>query len=251
MACVISGIFETLRLATLYSISKFDGFYRGLSLVLYTMTAFVCFSAGAISFNSNVIERSNTRHIEIAKSQSNDIFLIKNEFSKRIDEKIEKVKKHKRNLELTLERFPNSSTTQRNISKYEQDLVEFENERIEFFRSIENGSTDTWISDQKAKLGLAQISDVYNSEMSPISKAAFELYGIDDIKLQKYTGVILTFSIEMSIIILAILGLNIKNEEEIKEEIVEENPEIKKKEKKDKKSISKIKNKEAVPLFFE
>jgi len=104
MACVISGIFETLRLATLYSISKFDGFYRSLSLILYAMTAFVCFSAGAISFNSNVIEKSEGRHLEIAKSQSNDIFLIKNEYSRRIDEQINLVEKSKSKNEILSKR---------------------------------------------------------------------------------------------------------------------------------------------------
>lgn len=249
MAILISFIFELLRISALYSITMFDGFYRGLSLALYIMISFICFSAAALNFSSSIIEKAEVRHVALAKAQTNDLFLIKNTYSKKIDAKIAEVQKHKIQMDSALAKYPDSKTWSEKVQQDVDRIRALNQEREEYFKSIQSSrTTSEWISNQKAILGLSVIQDVYDSETSSISKAANELYGIDDIKLQKFAALSLTGAVEIGIVLLMILGTNIKEEEEIKEEIVEEKPELKKKEKK---GIPKIKNKEAVPLFFE
>ena len=245
MALLISFVFELLRLSALYSFTKFTGFYRGLSFLLYILIAFVCFSAAILNFSSSIIQKSDNLHIEIAKSKSNDIFLLKNEYSRRIDEQLKLVEKTKTQNESLLAKTPDSSILRGRVQSNQEKIDQLKEQRIEFFRSLSDNNSSQWISDQKAILGIKDIQDVYQSETTPIGKAASELYGIDEVKLQKFAGGLLTFSIELGTVLLAILGTNLKHSDEI--EVTEEKEVLEK----HKKKKLKVSNKEVVPVFFE
>ena len=148
-------------------------------------------------------------------------------------------------MDATLAKYPDSKIWSEKVQQDVDRIKTLNQEREDYFKSIQssNVTTSEWISNQKAILGLSSIQDVYASESSSISKAATELYGIDDIKLQKFASLSLTFSVECGIVLLMILGTNIKKDEDTIEEVPSTKP---KKEKK-----AKISNTEAVPVFFD
>lgn len=215
LACLIAIIFEILRLSCLYSISSMKGTSRVVILVLYGILSFVCFSAGVLSFNSKIIKADDDRKFQVQKSMTNDVFIIKNEYSKRIDEQIRVVERHKSQMVQFLAQYPMSKIYPEKIRLDDEKINELNQKREAFFASGAE-PTSEWISNQKAILGIQQVNDVFENINSPTARAATEFFGIGDTKLQKYAGVVLTFSIECGIILLVVLSMNGKPEEPVK-----------------------------------
>lgn len=210
VAFLISFIFELLRLSTLYSINIFNGIYKTVCIVLYMLVAFVCFSAGVLSFNSKVIEKTDVRTREITQTMSKDVYVIKNAFSQKIDEQIKDLEKQKDRNDQLIARYPTSKTYPAISENLEAKIADTKNKRQEFFNSMGDIPSPKWIADQKAILGLSNINDVYENLNTPVSRAAHEFFGIDETALQKYAGIVLTLAIEFGIIILSILGMSIR-----------------------------------------
>lgn len=210
VAFLISFIFELLRLSTLYSINIFNGIYKTVCIVLYMLVAFVCFSAGVLSFNSKVIEKTDIRTREITQIMSKDVYEIKHEYSKKIDEQIKDLEKQKDRNDQLIARYPTSKTYQAISENLEVKITDIKNKRQEFFNSMGDTPSPKWIADQKAILGLSGINDVYENLNTPVSRAAHEFFGIDETALQKYAGIVLTLAIELGIILLSILGVSIR-----------------------------------------
>ena len=210
VAFLISFIFELLRLSTLYSINIFKGIYKTVCIVLYMLVAFVCFSAGVLSFNSKVIEKTDIRTREITQIMSKDVFVIKSTFSQKIDEQIKDLEKQKDKNDQLIARYPTSKTYPAISESLEAKIADVKNKRQNFFDSMGENPSPKWIADQKAILGLKDINDIYENLNSPISRAAHEFFGIDETALQKYAGIVLTLAIELGIILLSILGVSIR-----------------------------------------
>ena len=215
MAVLISAIFEILRLSTLYSISLFDGFYRRLILVLYAMVAVVCFSAGIVSFSAKVIESQDLRQIEIKAGMSEDAYKLKHAFSLKIDERIKQLEKDKDKIRTQLASNPESKIWGGRLTENEKRINEANEERDKFlFDAAAAKESVSWIATWKAKLGVEDVKDSYKELASPTSRAATEIFGVNDLQLQKWAGIVITLAVEIGIILLAILGINIKKEED-------------------------------------
>ena len=106
-------------------------------------------------------------------------------------------------------RYPNSKSYPVISDNLESKINNLKNKRQEFFNSIGLIPDAKWIVDQRAILNLPT-TEVYDNINSPVSRAAHEFFGIDEIALQKYAGVMLTLAIEFGIIILSILGVSIR-----------------------------------------
>ena len=141
---------------------------------------------------------------------SKDVYEIKHEYSRKIDDQIKDLEKQKDRNDQLIARYPTSKTYPAISENLEVKITDIKNKRQEFFNSMGDTPSPKWIADQKAILGLSGINDVYENLNTPVSRAAHEFFGIDETALQKYAGIVLTLAIELGIILLSILGVSIR-----------------------------------------
>lgn len=223
LAILISCIFEVLRLSSLYSFKQFKGIFKAITILLYILIAGTCFTASVLSFNSKIIENEDKYKESIKTQMIADIHTIKESYSKKIDNDIAILEESKNKLEILQSKYPSKTDYQLKIAQRIEKINELNNKREEFFESVKE--TPEWISNQKAILGIAETNE-YKNLKSPIARASQESLGFDENQLQKVFGFVLTLIIEMGIVLLGVLGIASKKDEEInldspKEESVE------------------------------
>jgi len=208
LAILISIVFEIGRLASLYRLFHLRGKNRVFGYFVYITVALVCSFASVNSFTTDFIiknrkgERFYDRQINILKSV----------YSDRIQKKIGKLDIDIKYLENRVAKYQKSGYLKRRLLQIENNRDELITKRDDYLNTIPK-DPEKWIKVNSGLLGL-KLKDTNNKSEKIISQsiALRELWGIDNLTMKKIIGFILTIFIEMSIFLLASLGVKKRDE---------------------------------------
>lgn len=217
LAILMVSVFEVLRLSTLYSLNYFKGFYRALSILLYVLVSGICFIASTVSFDARILEKiddyEKTQYTEIFREEHN----IKRLFSQQIETRINELKTKIDGFNQKLSQNPRSTYYPQRITQTNEEIDALEEQRAKFFAAIDS-VTDIeekrrFIFNERAKLGMED-SVVWENKYSPYQRAAADLLGISETKLQSFIGYALGICVELGIILLALIGFSFGRKKE-------------------------------------
>ena len=218
-AYLISVVLETLRLSSLYSFSYFRGtkaYYIGM--LLYILVAILCFSISVISFNTNIIQKQHKREAEFRQKIEKDILLIKRAYAKQIQEKIDKIEKHKDLMQQRLAKYPSSNYYKQRIQQDDQKIEEILKQKEEFLKSSEQGDIITWIENKSSEVNINIDLKAYK-EQDVVLEALRKFLNISKVNFQIGIGVALSLLVEIGILLLAFMSFTIVKQ---KEKVIEQ-----------------------------
>lgn len=202
MAILISVTFEIARFACLFRYVNTIGRIGILAFSLYILTASVCAFASINAFTAEVIRRNRINekefHIQIDK--------IKQVYSEKAAEKLAGFEKDIQYLENKVALYPQRDYWQKRLSRYVIKRDKFITERDKFLNQNPD-NPEHWIRVQSSILGLtfSELSG-QSEEMISVTLALRELWGLEKITAQKIMGIVVTLTVELSILLLAILA---------------------------------------------
>jgi hypothetical protein len=217
LAVVISATFETSRLACLFRYRNSEKRIGFLTLILYAITAIVCAFASINSFTSEVIRR-NRLNENVFQEQ---IYNIKKTFSEIAAKKISELNKNIEYLQNQTAKYPNSNYWKRKLSLY---ITNRDNEiaRRDEFLEINPKNPEQWIRAKSPLFGL-EIKNLSgeNEALISVKLALKEVWGLSDVSTKKIIGIVVTVTIELCILLFAILATEKRNQGNVVQEIVE------------------------------
>lgn len=202
MAVLISSVFEITRFACLFRFMNTGKNVGFLSIVLYIIVASVCAFASINSFTQEIIHRNRIRESE----QRNQIHIIKKAYLEREKERFNTLDRDIRYLENKVAKYPDRDYWKRRLSQIKTNRDAFVKERDSFI-NINPENPEQWISEKSALLGLKlEKPSGESEEMTSVIQALRELWGFEKITAQKIMGIVVTLTVELSILLLAFLA---------------------------------------------
>lgn len=202
LAILITGVFETSRIVCLFRMARPGRRRELLSIPLYAVIALVCAFASINSFNARIIRQNMSEEKEIdAQVQE-----IKQAFAVQTDEKLDAVDRDITWSENQISKNPTSDYWKRRREQFVTNRDSIMESR-DLFLGENPEDKEQWIITNSAKLGLdlTDLSDE-SSEIRSVSVALEETWGLTKTGSQKLVGVIVTFVIELSILLMAFLS---------------------------------------------
>jgi hypothetical protein len=201
-AILISTVFEIARLSSLFSLFRLKEKKKILSTVIYVIVASVCAFASINYFTSRVIEQNLAEE----KEYEIRIHMIKKAYSERMEEKLETLNRDINYLENMIAKYPDRDYWKRRLLQIQINRDNLIAERDKFLGENPENPGE-WIQKNSAKLGLDLKELPKESEkITSVNQALRELWGLKKVTAQKIIGIILTFTIELLIILLAFLS---------------------------------------------
>ncbi len=202
IAILISVTFEVARFACLFWYMHQDRRTGFLTIILYLITASVCAFASINSFTSEVIKRDRLNE----KTYQEQIYKIRQSFGKKAAERVAAFNKDITYLQNMVAKYPGRKYWQRRLSQIVSNQDKFITERDRFLNTNPK-SPEQWIRVQSALLGLElKESQESSEEIISVTQALRELWGLDKVTAQKIMGIVVTLTVELSILLLAILA---------------------------------------------
>lgn len=203
MACLIVIVFEIARIASLFRFVQKGRRVGFLSILIYFIVASMCTFAGINSFTSEIINRS----WDIDENVEAQIHRIKQAYSEKIQEKMSTLNRDITYIENKLAKYHESDYLKRRLSQMKSNRDRMITERDEFLNNNPE-DPERWIESKSALLGL-ELEKVSKGsrEMRSVIQALKELWGLDKITAQKIMGILVTITVELSILLLAFLSV--------------------------------------------
>jgi Ni/Co efflux regulator RcnB len=201
MAILISSVFEIARIACLYNImsSKRVGM---LSVFTYIIVASVCACAAVSSFTYEVIKRDQ-QNKEYHIRQIRDI---KKAYSRKIEKELSVIKRDIQKAEHELAKRPWSGYWKRSHAQAITNRDHLITQRDKFL-GTEPSNPEHWINSKAPLLGIKREEPKRDTkDLRAVTTALKELWGLDRSAAKKIAGIVITITVELSIIILAFLG---------------------------------------------
>lgn len=204
LCCVV---FETLRLACLWSLVVSGWFAKVLAIPIYAIVTLTCAFVAITSFHAEIIE-SHTEATKIMEQElAKRIDLVKRAYAqkvendlKRLDEKIDQC-----NLKLAMR--PNSGYWHNRLEQVHNERAAMMTTRENFFNTVPAENKKEWIDYQAAVLGLTLAPLSVSLHGSPAFTTAIqELWGITEIAAKKIVSIIIVTTSECGIILLSLLA---------------------------------------------
>jgi hypothetical protein len=202
LAALISSTFELARIACLFKYRNSKKKIGTLTFSLYIITALVCAFASINSFTAEVIIRDRINEKE-AQAQ---IYKIKNAYSENITKKIAELNNSIKYLENQAAKYPNSNYWKRRLSQYIINRDELISERDKFL-DFNPENPEQWIRTKSPLLGLeVKNSSRESEEMKSVKLALNDVWGLNGVTTQKIIGIVVTVTVELCILLFAILA---------------------------------------------
>ncbi len=203
MAILISSTFEVTRLACLFSFMRTGKRITTLAAATYLIVASVCAFAAINSFTYEVIKREQSGRDQYRGQIHN----IKQAYSQSVAEKITQVAREITHVQKVLASYPDSATWKRRLATAVAERGQLVAQRDKFLNE-EPDNPQQWIKANSALLGMKleeQSRD--RQEMNAVTRALKELWGLEKATAQKIMGIIITVTVELSILLLSFLAV--------------------------------------------
>ena len=215
MSALISSTFELARMACLFKYRNSKKKIGSLTFALYTVTALVCAFASINSFTAEVIIRDRVNE----KETQAQIYKIKNANSKNITKKIDELNNSIKYLENQAAKYPDSNYWKRRLSQYllNRDKIILERDS---FLNLNPENPEQWLRTQSPLLGLEIKNRSQESEeMTSVKLALKEVWGLSGVTTQKIIGIVVTITVELCILLFAILATERRKVENVIQKI--------------------------------
>lgn len=202
MAILISATFEIARFACLFrSMNKSKGI-GVLTILTYIIVASVCAFASINSFTYEVIKRDRASQGQYRQQ----IQQIKQTYSKKIEEQMTTLDKDVAYIEKMVAKYPNSGYWKRRLERSVENRGKLVTRR-DTFLATHPENPGQWVTAKSAMLDLKLEKPSSESEdMISVTQALKELWGLDKATAQKIMGIVVTLTVELSIILLSFLS---------------------------------------------
>ncbi|MGD2091876.1 MAG: hypothetical protein PVH61_37230 [Candidatus Aminicenantes bacterium] len=202
MAVLITITFEITRLACLFSFVRTGKRIGTLAAATYMIVASVCAFAAINSFTYDVILRDRASQTQYREQ----IHMIKKVYSRKIDEKITALERDVTYIEKMMAKYHGRLYWKRRLSQTVMNRDKLITQRDEFLNTIPE-NPEQWIKANSAMLGLELENPSRDSEdMISVTQALKELWGLEKATAQKIVGIVVTLTVELSIILLSFLA---------------------------------------------
>jgi hypothetical protein len=202
MAVLITVTFEITRLACLFSFVRTGKRIGTLAAATYMIVASVCAFAAINSFTYDVILRDRASQTQYREQ----IHMIKKAYSRKIEEKITALDRDIRYIEKMMAKYHGRLYWERRLSQTVMNRDKLITQRDEFLNAIPE-NPEQWIKAKSAMLGLELENPSLDSEeMISVTQALKELWGLEKATAQKIMGIVVTITVELSILLLSFLA---------------------------------------------
>lgn len=202
LAVLISATFETARLACLFRLKRTGKGLGLLSAVTYIIVAGVCAFASINSFAYEVIKRDRSSQGQYA----DQIYRVKQSYSRQIESKLAAIDRDMAYIEKRIAKYPKSGYWQRRMSGAvaKRDRLVIQRDK---FLATEPENPGQWIAANSALFDLKVQTPSRDSEdMISVTQALKQLWGLGKSKAQIIMGIVVTVTVELSILLLALMA---------------------------------------------
>jgi hypothetical protein len=202
MAVLITVTFEITRLACLFSFVRTGKRIGTLAAATYMIVASVCAFAAINSFTYDVILRDRASQGQYRQQ----IHIIKQAYSRKIDEKITALERDVTYIEKMMAKYHGRLYWERRLSQSVTKRDKLITQRDEFLNTTPE-NPEQWIKANSAMLGLELDNPSRDSEvMISVTQALKELWGLEKATAQKIMGIVVTITVKLSILLLSFLA---------------------------------------------
>ena len=202
MAILISSTLEITRLACLYTFLSSKKGIRSLAVATYVIVVMVILFGNINSFTYEIIKRDRASQGQYREQ----IHTIKQNYSRKIDEKITALDRDITYIEKMVAKYHGRLYWKRRLSQTVMNRDKFITQRDEFLNAIPE-NIEQWIKAKSAMLGLELDNPLRDSEdMISVTQALKELWGLKKATAQKIMGIVVTITVEFSILLLSFLA---------------------------------------------
>jgi hypothetical protein len=202
MAVLITVTFEVTRLACLFSFVRAGKKIGLLGILTYIVVACVCTFSAINSFTYEIIKRDRASQGQYREQ----IHLIKQAYSRKIEEKITALDRDVTYIEKMMAKYHGRLYWKRRLSQTVMNRDKLITKRDEFLNTIPE-NPEQWIKAKSAMLGLELDNPSRDSEdMISVTQALKELWGLEKATAQKIMGIVVTITVELSILLLSFLA---------------------------------------------
>ena len=201
MALLITSVFETARVACLFLIS--DKRKSGaLVYPVYIMVASVCAFASINSFTTKVIIKGMAEE----KRMDAQIHELRKAYSERLETKLEGLARDIRYIENMIAKYPKNDYWKRRLGQIMSSRDSLVAQR-DLFLSDYPEDREKWIKKYSALLGTDPGEITQEAEeVRAVKRALREMWNLDKNTAEKIVGIVVTITVEISILLLIFLS---------------------------------------------
>ena len=206
-AVLATGVFEILRLTTLYSLVMWEVDKRLVSGILYAVVAFICAFAATSSFHARIIESHNADLKPYQSEVENRVTMIRQSYAEQMADKLSGIDSEIDNARKKVASRPNSEYWPKRIDQLNQNRNILLAERDSVLSMEPSGDLALWLDHHAAILGIELVPlPTRESGSAAISQAIQELWIVKELTVKKIVAILITFGIEVGIILLAVFA---------------------------------------------
>ncbi|MCI0565235.1 MAG: hypothetical protein MN733_42765, partial [Nitrososphaera sp.] len=203
LCCVV---FETLRLACLWSLVNSRWLAKVLAIPVYTMTTLTCAFVAITSFHADIIESHTKATKSIEREIAKRIDLVRCAYVQKVEDDLNRLDERIDQCNRKLALYPTSSYWHNRLIQLQNEREAKVVERDHFLETIPTDKRKEWIEYQAAILRLTLEPLSVSLTGSPAFTTAInELWGITEVGGKKIVSIIIVTTSECGIILLSLL----------------------------------------------
>ncbi len=214
-AVIASSVFETMRLASLFALLRWQGTKKIIGGLIYMGIALFCGSVAVTSWYSRILEIHARQEEAQNQLYQQRINTVKIAFMNQMQEKVIKVEQDLRWVENQLAKGFNVEYWRNRRDQYITNREELRKE-IEAFLSEAPEDPEAWLEKNTARLGL-ELEPVAEekTKLSAIEGAIQSTWNLSPEQAKMVVAIVFVVVIELGIILLAVIGLGIKRDDHV------------------------------------
>jgi hypothetical protein len=202
MGILISSTIEVTRLSCLFIFVRKGKGVKALAVVTYILVAGVSFWCNVNAFTYEVIKR------EVAGRDHYrpQVHKIKQEYCRKVAEKVTGVAKEIKKIEQILSSYPKSATWKRRLATAVARHGSLVAKRDAFIKE-EPENPEQWIRINSALLGMElPVKSRESEDIEAVAKTLKGLWGLNKAEAQQLMGVVITALVELSILLISFIA---------------------------------------------
>ena len=203
LCCVI---FETTRLACLWSLVDLGWLRNLIAIPVYIIVALTCAFAGITSFHARIIESHTQAKRPLEKEMAKRTEIIRRTYTQKASEQLQVLDGKIDVCNRKLAWSPTSSYWKNRRTQLIAERKELVTRRGHFLSEVPQEGRRLWISHHASLLGVAlEPLPLTISGSAATTQAIQELWGVTELHAKKITSIIIVLTIELGIILLTLL----------------------------------------------
>ncbi len=202
MGILISSTIEVTRLSCLFIFVRKGKGVKALAVVTYILVAGVSFWCNVNAFTYEVIKR------EVAGRDHYrpQVHKIKQEYCRKVAEKVTSVAKEIKKIEQVLSSYPKSATWKRRLATAVARRNHLVADRDAFLKE-EPENPEQWIRVNSAFLGMElPVKSRESEDMEAVTKTLKGLWGLNKAEAQQLMSVVITSLVELAILLISFIA---------------------------------------------